>query len=88
MSSQERSEHARHEFNYYSSDLKKALNLVQRPEPLRKVMDVMADIVALPFAARAYLMNDGMYRTATKSDGSPAYVVPAKAPKDPGAGPS
>jgi hypothetical protein len=89
MSNQERSEHARHEFSYYSSDVKKglhdvqkALNLEGRSETVNTVLGVFANVVALPFAARAYLMNDGMYRTATKADGSPAYVVPPKAVND------
>ena len=76
----ERIDHARKEFNYYAREV----NNQKYPVVLRHAISAMT-VVALPlFTARAFLMNDGVYRsqeaandtTADKKPGGPSGPAP------------
>lgn len=62
----ERLDHARKEFNYYAREI----NNNNYPPVLRHAVSAMT-VVALPiFTARAFLMNDGLYRSQEAENGA------------------
>ena len=72
---QERIDHARNEFNYYAREI----NNTEYPPAMRHAVTALT-VLALPlFTARAFVMNDGLYRSQQPANDE----KPPQGPKGP-----
>ena len=78
---QERIDHARNEFNYYAREI----NNPDYPPAMRHAVSALT-VLALPlFTARAFVMNDGLYRSqqATNDEKPPQKPQEPQEPSGP-----